>query len=101
MSWLNLLEATGAILALLSIVFSSYIMVRIRRGASVWIYLSITSFCIFFGMLLGALGAILPVDHAVQRLQQYIFLLAGAMAFALSGIELHKTFTCKEGGESK
>ncbi|MBS7622786.1 hypothetical protein KEJ39_03820 [Candidatus Bathyarchaeota archaeon] len=92
MDWFNLLEATGAIFALLSIALSSYIMVRVRRGASVWIYLSITSFCMFFGMLLGVLGAFLLVDQAVQRLQQYIFLLAGALAFALSGIELHKTF---------
>ncbi len=101
MDWFSLLEAIGAVLALLSIVFSSYIMVRIRRGASVWIYLSITSFCMFFGMLLGAVGAVLAVDQAVQRLQQYIFLLAGALAFALSGIELQKTFTSKEGGESR
>ncbi|MEM2942386.1 MAG: hypothetical protein QXT81_03075 [Candidatus Bathyarchaeia archaeon] len=97
MDWFNLLEAIGAILALISIIFSSHIMVRMRRGTPVWIYLNITSFCMFFGMMLGAVGAVLPVDQAVQRLQQYIFLLAGALAFTLSGMELHRTFTCKEG----
>lgn len=99
MEWFEILEAIGAILALLSIVFSSYIMARIKRGASVWIYLSITSFCMFFAALLGIFGAVFPVDQAIQRLQQYMFLLAGAIAFALSGIKLHEMFAYKEGGE--
>jgi len=53
----------------------------------------------FFAMLLGVVGAVFPVDQAVQRLEQYIFLLAGAVAFALSGTKLYEIFAYKEGGE--
>jgi hypothetical protein len=50
----------------------------------------------FFSMLLGVFGLVFPVDQTIQRIQQYMFLLAGAVAFALAGIKLHEIFEYKE-----
>ncbi|MGQ9543892.1 MAG: hypothetical protein ACUVTM_07435 [Candidatus Bathyarchaeia archaeon] len=96
LDWWTIFELIGAILALISIGFSMYIMAKVKRGAPVWIYLGITSFCMFFAMLLGLVDEIFPVDKTIQRVEQYIFLLAGAVAFALSGIKLHELMTYKE-----
>ena len=96
MSWVIVCEAIGAVFSFAAIVFSVYIITRTKRGASVWTYLGITSFCMFFSMLLGVFGLVFPVDQTIQRMQQYIFLLAGAVAFALAGIRLHEIFEYKE-----
>jgi hypothetical protein len=50
----------------------------------------------FFAMLLGITGLMFPVNQEIQRLEQYIFLMAGALSFAISGIELHRMFEYKE-----
>jgi hypothetical protein len=47
-------------------------------------------------MLLGVVDLLIPVDPVIQRLEQYIFLLAAAMAYALSGIKLFEIFVYKE-----
>ena len=96
MDWVTVFEAIGAVFALVAIGFSISIMTRVKRGASVWIYLGITSFCMFFAMLLAVVGLIFPVNATVQRLEQYIFLLAGALAFAFGGIKLHEMMVYKE-----
>jgi hypothetical protein len=95
MDWVLVCETVGATFAFAAIVFSVYVMARVRRGASVWIYLGITSFCMFFAMLLGVVGLAFPVNLATQRLEQYIFLLAGALSFALAGVKLHEMFVYK------
>lgn len=97
MDWVVLCESIGAIFAFVSIIYSVFIMTKIKRGASTWIFLGITSFSMFFSMLLGVVGVAFPVDPSVQRLEQYMFLLAGALAFALGGIKLHEMFVYKEG----
>jgi hypothetical protein len=89
-------EILGLIFAFASIGFSIYIMGRYKRGAAVWIYLGITSFCMLFAMLLGVVDLLIPVDPVMQRLEQYIFLLAAAIAYALSGIKLYEIFVYKE-----
>jgi hypothetical protein len=89
-------EIIGVIFALAAIGFSVYIMGRYKRGAAVWIYIGITSFCMLFSMLLGVVDLLIPVDPVIQRLEQYIFLLAAAMAYALSGIKLYEIFVYKE-----
>ncbi|MBS7650928.1 MAG: hypothetical protein QXN62_07720 [Candidatus Bathyarchaeia archaeon] len=94
--WSTVFELAGAALALIAIGYSLYIMAKVRRGAPVWIYLGITSFCMFFAMLLGLVDMIFPVDPTVQRIEQYMLILAGAVAFALSGIKLHEIMTYKE-----
>jgi len=96
MSWVIVCEAIGAVFSFAAIVFSVYIITKTKRGASVWAYLGITSFCMFFAMLLGVFSLIFPVDQTIQRMQQYIFLLAGAVAFTLAGIRLHEIFEYKE-----
>ena len=88
-------EATGLFFAFASIVYSIHIMAKIMRGAPVWIFLGITSFCMFFAMLLGVLGSAFPVNYSIQRLQQYIFLLVGALTFAFGGIKLHEMYVYK------
>lgn len=92
MNWFIVFESIGLVFALAAVIFSIYIMASIKRGASIWIYLGITSFSMFFAMLLGVLGFLFPVRHEIQRLEQYIFLLAGAFSFALAGIRLHEMF---------
>jgi hypothetical protein len=96
MDWSTVFELVGAVLALISVGFSLYIMAKVRRGAPVWIYLGITSFCMFFAMLLGLVDMVFPVDPTIQRTEQYMLLLAGAVAFALSGIKLHELMEYKE-----
>jgi hypothetical protein len=96
MDWVVISEVFGAVFALASITLSLWIMARVKRGASAWIYLGITSFCLFFAMILGIAGTLFPVNQEIQRLEQYIFLLAGALSFAISGIKLQETFTYKE-----
>jgi len=96
MNWIFISEAFGAVFALAATVLSLYIMASVKRGASVWVYIGITSLCMFFAMLLGITGLMFPVDQEIQRLEQYIFLMAGALSFAISGIELHKMFEYKE-----
>jgi len=95
MDWAVLFEAVGAILALASVAYSLRIMAKIMRGSSVWIFLGITSFCMFFAMLLGVIQLIIPVNPSVQRLEQYIFLLGGALAFAIGGVKLHEMYVFK------
>ncbi|MEM2943002.1 MAG: hypothetical protein QXT81_06230 [Candidatus Bathyarchaeia archaeon] len=97
MNWVVMCESLGAVFAFASILYSVFIMTKIRRGASTWIFLGITSFSMFFSMLLGVVGAVFPVDPSIQRLEQYIFMLAGAFAFALGGVTLHGMFVYKEG----
>lgn len=89
-------EILGVIFALIAIGFSIYIMGRYKRGATVWIYLGITSFFMLFAMLLGVVDLLIPVDPVMQRLQQYIFLLAAGLTYALSGVKLYEIFVDKE-----
>jgi len=93
--WLHICEIVGLIFALVAIAYSVYIMATIRRGASVWIYLGITSFCMFFAMLLGVIDLALTVNQTLQRLEQFIFFLVSAIAFAISGAKLYDMFVYK------
>lgn len=93
--WLHICEILGIIFALVAIVYSVYIMATVRRGASVWIYLGITSFCMFFAMLLGVIDLAFTVNRTLQRLEQFVFFLVSAIAFAMSGIKLYDMFVYK------
>jgi len=95
MDWVVLCEAIGAIFALASIAYSLHIMAKIMRGSSVWIFFGITSFCMFFAMLLGVIQLAIPTNPSVQRLEQYIFLLGAALAFAIGGVKLHEMYVFK------
>jgi len=93
--WLAICEVLGFIFGLVAIAYSVYIMATIRRGASVWIYLGITSFCMFFAMLLGIIDLVFTVNPTLQRLEQYVFFFVGATAFAMSGAKLYDMFVYK------
>jgi hypothetical protein len=97
MDYIFVFEAVGAVLALAAILYSISIMSGLKYGVPVWVYLAITSFCMFFTMLLGMVGLILPIKTDIQRFQQYIFLLVGAFSFALSGIKLHEILAYSRG----
>jgi hypothetical protein len=97
--WLTICEIFGAVFAFVAIVYSVYVMTTIRRGASVWIYLGITSLCMFFSMLLGLIDLAFTVNPTLQRLGQYIFFLVGAVAFAMSGANLYDMFVYKTNEE--
>lgn len=95
MDWLHICEIFGLIFALVAIAYSVYIMATVRRGASVWIYLGITSFCMFFAMLLGIMDLAFTVNPTLQRLEQFVFFLMSAIAFAMSGVKLYDMFVYK------
>lgn len=97
LDYIFVFEAIGAVLALAAVSYSLLIMSGVKYGVPVWIYLAITSFCMFFTMLLGMVGLIFPVKPDVQRFQQYIFLLVGAFSFAISGIKLHEILAYSRG----
>jgi len=91
MDWIFISEVLGAFFALTSIIISFWIVATAKHRTSAWIYLSITSFCMFFAMLLGIIGNLFPVNQEIQRLEQYLFLLVGALSFAISGVKLQET----------
>jgi len=99
LDWFTLSQALGAVFALVSIAYSVRIMTLLKRGATVWIYFGVTSSCMFIAMLLGTVSIVHTVDSSIQRLEQYMFLLVGAIAFAISGVKLYDLLAYKFGGE--
>jgi hypothetical protein len=90
--WLSLVSLVGAFFAAIATAYSARIIISLRRGTVAWIWLVITSVCMLFSMLLGTAELFAHVDVTIQRVEQYIFLLAAGIAFVMSGLTLYDLF---------